>query len=112
MGYTGGKSPWPTYDDISDHTEAVQVEYDPSIISFEDVLKPIRDVPLEPAYSTQYRSAIFYHDADQKATAERVVAGLGAEKFIAVEPYEVMYRAEDYHQDYVKKCQGYYGDMY
>ena len=115
VGYCGGRAAWPTYEDIKDSTEAVQVEFDPAKISYEAVLgQLLDDPPREPPYSTQYRAAIWYHSDDQKRRVERKLASMGsAAAYIALEPYRVMYRAEDYHQMYLTKYGGgfdYYGD--
>ena len=114
MGYCGGKEAYPTYEAIKDHTEAVQVEFDPEKIQYEDVIRRVLDeAPREPAYSTQYRSAIFYHDDEQKRILERKVADMGAAaQYVAVEPYHVMYRAEEYHQQYLSKYGGGYTGGY
>ncbi|KAH8099016.1 peptide-methionine (S)-S-oxide reductase [Aureococcus anophagefferens] len=114
VGYCGGKEAYPTYEAIKDHTEAVQVEFDPEKIKYEDVIRRVLDeAPREPAYSTQYRSAIFYHDDEQKRILERKVADMGAAaQYVAVEPYHVMYRAEEYHQQYLSKYGGGYTGGY
>ena len=92
----------------------VNLEFDPEKIKYEDVIRRVLDeAPREPAYSTQYRSAIFYHDDEQKRILERKVADMGAAaQYVAVEPYHVMYRAEEYHQQYLSKYGGGYTGGY
>ncbi len=119
-GYTGGDVENPTYKEVSSgttgHVEAVQVFYDPEIISYEDILEIFwRQIdPTDPDGSFvdrgyQYTSAIFYHDADQKAIAEKSLENMDAsgrfDKAIVtpIREFEVFYDAEDYHQDYYKK---------
>mmetsp|Transcript_3234 Transcript_3234/g.4715 ORF Transcript_3234/g.4715 Transcript_3234/m.4715 type:complete len:124 (+) Transcript_3234:237-608(+) len=113
VGYTGGKKKDPTYRQIKDATESILIEYDPDIISFEDILiewsrqhSPIRKK------SKQYRSAIFYVDEEQKKIAEETVkamksalkSALGvSEIFTGIEPVSAFYRAEEYHQNYLNK---------
>ncbi|NWJ98915.1 MAG: peptide-methionine (S)-S-oxide reductase MsrA [Chloroflexi bacterium] len=116
-GYIGGKTVNPTYkqvcDGISGHAEAVQITFDPQTVSFEDLLKVFFTIhdPTTPNrqghdVGTQYRSAIFYHNPSQKATAEQVIAELEANKLwnqpIVTEltSAATFYRAEDYHQHY------------
>lgn len=119
-GYTGGDVENPTYKEVSSgttgHVEAVQVFYDPEIISYEEILEIFwRQIdPTDPDGSFvdrgyQYTSAIFYHDADQKAIAEKSLENMDAsgrfDKAIVtpIREFEVFYDAEDYHQDYYKK---------
>jgi peptide-methionine (S)-S-oxide reductase len=119
-GYIGGTVPNPTYKQVSlgktGHIEAVQVRFDPGKTSFAKLLVafwPTID-PLTPNRQfcdsgAQYRSAIFYHDEDQKRQAEASKAGLQASgrfsQAIVTEilPATEFYPAEDYHQDYYKK---------
>ncbi len=119
VGYSGGHVPDPTYQEVcagtTGHAEAIQLTFDPKLIPFEDVLGVFFSVhdPTTlnrqgPDVGTQYRSAVFYHTPEQKATAERAIAFLeetGVWKSIVTEvaPYEEFYRAEEYHQDYFVK---------
>ena len=119
-GYTGGTVVNPTYKQVSaggtGHTEAVRIVYDPTIIGFDELLA-IFWHSIDPTVSdrqfcdvgSQYRSAIFYHDATQRDTAQRSRAEL-EEKKVFAEPIvteitaaTAFYPAEAYHQDYYKK---------
>lgn len=120
-GYTGGKKTNPSYEDVcsgtTGHAEAVQIEFDPAIISYSDLVE-IFWRNIDPTqingqfydHGSQYRTAIFYHDENQKKIAESSKAALAASgKFdgpIATEitPASVFYPAEEYHQDYYRKC--------
>jgi len=119
-GYTGGKSENPTYEEVSagrsGHLEAVQVLYDPAKISYPQLLDVFwRHVdPTDPGgqfadRGPQYRTAIFYHDEDQRRLAEESKKQLDVsgrfKKPVATEivPLGKFYPAEDYHQDYYKK---------
>jgi len=117
-GYTGGQKVNPTYEEVSagatGHAEAVAVVYDPARISYARLLEVFwRNVdPLTANRQfcdagSQYRSAIFYHDATQKSLAEAARAELEKSRGwrIATEivPAGPFYRAEEYHQNYYKK---------
>lgn len=119
-GYSGGEKEGPTYRQISagrtGHTEAVQVYYDPKIISYTGLVQGLWRM-MDPTDSggqfadrgSQYRPAIFYHNAEQKRLAETARARLSAsgryEDPITIEivPFKKFYQAEQYHQDYYKK---------
>ena len=118
-GYTGGEKENPTYEEVSSgttgHLEAVQVHYDPSEVTYEQLLDVFwRHIdPTDPGgqfvdRGPQYRSAIFYHNEHQKKVAEQSKASLAAsgrlDKPIVTEirPFTRFYPAEDYHQDYYK----------
>jgi len=119
-GYTGGSKPNPTYEEVSTgttgHAEAVQLTFDPKVISFKEILEiffathdPTTLNRQGPDVGTQYRSVIFYHDETQKAAAEAVIAELNEEEIwdkpivTKVEPFKVFYKAEEYHKDYFKR---------
>jgi len=120
VGYSGGKTKNPTYQEVSTgktgHLEVVQITYDSSLISYEELLKTFWS-NIDPTNAqgqfadigSQYRTAIFYHNEEQKAKAEASKAELEAsgkfDKPIATEirPAETFYPAEDYHQEYYKK---------
>lgn len=119
-GYTGGQKENPSYEEVSSgttgHVEAVQVYYDPSRITYEEVLE-IFWRHIDPTDSggqfvdrgAQYRSAIFYHDEEQKRLAEKSKEAMNRSgKFTKPVMTEIIkfsrfYEAEDYHQDYYKK---------
>jgi len=119
-GYIGGKVPNPTYKDVctglTGHAEAIEIEYDPAAVSFEKLLE-VFFATHDPTslnrqgadVGTQYRSGIFYHDDEQKRSAERVIAGLDAAKAFPrkivteVTKATTFYPAEGYHQDYFAK---------
>lgn len=116
-GYVGGHVPSPSYEQVctgrTGHAEVVQVTFDPAVVSFSDVLHVFFTIhdPTTPDrqgadVGPQYRSAIFYHNEEQRATAERVIAELEAEGLwddpvvTEVTPMAVFYPAESYHQEY------------
>ncbi len=120
VGYCGGDAHNPTYEDVctgdTAHAEAVEVRYDPAKVSYEQLLQvfwhshnPTQVNRQGPDVGTQYRTAIFYHDAQQAATAraskvEEEKSGRH-DKPIATEivPAATFYRAEEYHQQYLEK---------
>jgi peptide-methionine (S)-S-oxide reductase len=122
-GYSGGHTPNPTYRDVcsgtTGHAEVVRVTFDPSVISYREILEvffAIHD-PTTPNrqgndVGTQYRSAIYYHSPRQKAIAEQLIAELAAAKtwnspiVTEVAPAAAFYRAEDYHQGYFRNNPG------
>lgn len=119
-GYSGGALADPTYEQVSTgktgHAEVVQVNFNPKVISFKEILK-IFFTMHDPTtlnrqgadVGTQYRSVIFYHNDEQKATAEQVIKEITEAKIwnapivTQVEPFKAFYKAEDYHKDYFKK---------
>ena len=106
VGYAGGSTPSPTYHDLGDHSEALQVDYDPSQISYGRLLEMFwsNHAPTQPAFSRQYRSAIFVADKAQRQRAEETCAAQSARRqkplYTAIEPLGAFHRAEDYHQKY------------
>ena len=119
-GYTGGTVEHPTYAQVtsgqSGHLEAVQVYFDPEIVNYEELLdvfwRSIDPTDNEGQFADKgprYRTAIFYHDEEQRALAEenknQLVSSDIFDKPIVTEirPYTTFYQAEDYHQDYYKK---------
>lgn len=106
VGYTGGTKENPTYYNLGDHTETVQLDFDPSVISYEELLG-VFFASHDASYggsSQQYMSAIFYHDAEQQRAAEAAKAGeeerLRKTVQTKILPAETFYLAEDYHQKY------------
>jgi len=119
-GYTGGHTKNPSYKEVSTgttgHAEAVQVYYDPSKITYQELLEFFwRHIdPTDPGgqfadRGSQYRTAIFYHDEEQRRLAEESKQALSMsgrfDKPIVTEivPFTKFYEAEDYHQDYYQK---------
>ncbi|HYB73922.1 MAG TPA: peptide-methionine (S)-S-oxide reductase MsrA [Candidatus Sulfotelmatobacter sp.] len=119
-GYAGGKLPNPTYEDVctdtTGHAEVAQVTFDPSLISYRDLLEvffsthdPTTLNKQGADVGTQYRSAIFYHSPEQKAAAEKVIAELNAAGVwpapivTEVVPLTAFYPAEKYHQEYYRR---------
>jgi peptide-methionine (S)-S-oxide reductase len=106
VGYCGGRQRDPTYHQLGDHTEALQIDFDPSRISYARLLELFLEGghPFRPAYSRQYRSAIFGANAEQLAQAREALREKGRavrrELHTRVEPLERFYLAEDYHQKY------------
>ena len=116
-GYAGGHVPNPTYEQVctgtTGHAEVTQITFDPSVVSYADLLKVLFAIhdPTTPNrqgadVGPQYRSIILYHSPEQKAEAERVIAELteanifGAPIVTQVVPFDTFYPAEGYHQDY------------
>lgn len=121
VGYTGGHKKNPTYEEVSSgktgHLEAVQVTYDPSKITYKELLDVFwRQIdPTDPLgqfadKGSQYKTAIFYHNKEQRHLAEESKKDLeesgGFEKPIVTEILKAptFYKAEDYHQNYYKTC--------
>src|ERR1700722_11073130 len=121
-GYAGGSKANAHYEIVSSgttgHAESVEVTFDPSQVSFGELLKiyfsvhdPTTLNRQYPDEGTQYRSEIFYTTDEQKRIAEAYIQQLGAAKAFPkpivtkVAPLQAFYRAEDYHQDYLMHCQ-------
>ncbi len=119
-GYTGGETENPTYKQVcsgrTGHNEVVQLEYDPAVISFEDLLEvfftihdPTTVNRQGPDVGSQYRSGIYTHSGRQAELAEAYIDSLEAESVYddpivtEVESLETFYEAEAYHQDYFEK---------
>ncbi len=106
MGYTGGSQPDPTYEQLGDHTEALQIDFDPRRISYTELLKLFWEDhdPSERPYSRQYMSAVFYANKTQWAqaleTGQQRMAGKTVTLRTPLIPLATFYRAEDYHQKY------------
>lgn len=116
-GYAGGHVENPTYEQVcgkkTGHVEVVQVTFDPARVSYRDVLEvffSIHDPTTRDRQGNdvgpQYRSAIFYHDDEQRQVAESIIAELAAEHAFdapivtELKPFERFYSAEQYHQNY------------
>lgn len=106
MGYAGGSKPNPTYYNLGDHSETIQIDYDPTKVSYEQLLDLFwsEHSPTSRPYSRQYMTAIFYHNEEQKRlalkTKEREEARLKKKVYTEVLPFSRFYLAEDYHQKY------------
>ena len=104
VGYAGGRAPHPTYQNIGDHTEAVQVDYDPERIHYEDLLSFFweQHQPTSRSWRRQYLHAVFFHDDRQEkealASKMEVARRLGATVRTEVLPLRSFTLAEDYHQ--------------
>lgn len=129
VGYTGGYTPNPTYEEVctglTGHTEAVLVVFDPSLIDYQQLLTcfweahdPTQDMRQGNDIGTQYRSAIYYFDADQQQAAETsrklyqqaLNARQGGQITTEIAPASTFYYAETYHQQYLaKNPRGYCG---
>ena len=120
VGYVGGQLPNPTYEEVctakTGHAEAVEVEYDPNEISYEELLdvfwnnhNPTTLNRQGPDVGIQYRSAIFYHNDEQKEIAEKSKQTLDKSRqfenpiVTKIVPTPTFYDAEEYHQKYFKK---------
>ena len=119
-GYAGGQAPTAHYEVVSTgttgHAESVEVTYDPSLVSYDDLLKVFFRVAHDPTElnrqgpdeGTQYRSAIFFADAEQRKIADDYIAKLKREKMFSdpivtqVVPLKAFYPAEGYHQNYLE----------
>jgi peptide-methionine (S)-S-oxide reductase len=125
-GYTGGAIKNPSYEAVctgtTGHAEAIQITYDPKVISYRELLD-VFFYTHDPTtlnrqgndVGTQYRSAIFYHNEEQKNTAEKMISQLTSEKVFddpivtEITEMDIFYEAEDYHKNYYNnnKNQGY-----
>jgi peptide-methionine (S)-S-oxide reductase len=118
VGYSGGHTDNPSYEDVCSHTtghaEVVEVSYDPELVSYDDLLQVFwrKHDPTQLNrqgwdIGDQYRSAIFFHDEEQRESALRSKAqeqaGSTAPIVTQIEPAQTFYEAEDYHQQYLEK---------
>jgi peptide-methionine (S)-S-oxide reductase len=116
-GYSGGRTENPTYEQVSSgdtgHAEAIQIKFDSSLISFEQLVEiffklhdPTTLNQQGADIGEQYRSAIFYHSEEQRKTAEKVMEQFEKDKVYddpivtEITEFTNFYKAEDYHQDY------------
>ena len=130
-GYTGGTNDNPTYQNHPGHAEAVEITYDPAIISYKQILDFFFQIHNPTTLNQQgndrgtaYRSAIFYAGDEEKAIAEEMIEIVNASKrwdgqvVTTLEPFATFWPAEDYHQDYLIKnpggytCHAIYFDSY
>jgi peptide-methionine (S)-S-oxide reductase len=119
-GYAGGTVPNPSYEQVctgnTGHAEVVQIVFDPSIISYNDLLHVFFTIH-DPTtlnrqgddVGTQYRSAVYYHSPEQQAEVKRVLAELTATQtwddpiVTEIKPVPAFYPAEEYHRDYFRR---------
>lgn len=93
-GYCGGADPWPTYGNVLDHTETCQIEFDPTVLSFEAIVARVLVMGgRNHSVSRQIMTAIWTHDADQAKIVADAAAGRG-DGCLHVAPFEVFYLAE------------------
>jgi peptide-methionine (S)-S-oxide reductase len=122
VGYLGGTLNDPTYEDVcsgqTGHAEVVQIEYDPTMVSYDDLLTvfwnnhdPTTLNRQGPDVGVQYRSAIFFHNAEQEISAKiskeklQNSAKFKNKKIVTeIAPASQFYKAEEYHQQYFEKC--------
>ena len=119
-GYSGGHVPNPSYEqvctDTTGHAEVVHILFDPTVGTFRDLLgiffsihDPTTPNRQGPDVGIRYRSAVFYHDDDQKAIAQEMIGEMEKEAVwngsivTQVVPFEVFYLAEEYHQEYYRR---------
>jgi peptide-methionine (S)-S-oxide reductase len=106
VGYAGGTKKNPTYHDLGDHTETIQMDYDPAVISYEQLLDVFWDShdAASRSWSRQYMSIIFFHHDEQKRLAgesrDREAARTKSTIVTEIRPADDFYRAEDYHQKF------------
>ncbi len=122
VGYTGGEFDNPTYNEVcsakTGHAEAIRIEYDPSIVSYEELLmifwnnhNPTTINQQGPDIGEQYRSVVFFHNTEQEDVANKLKEKLQDEalkKFdkkivTQIIPAKKFFRAEEYHQQYLEK---------
>jgi peptide-methionine (S)-S-oxide reductase len=122
VGYTGGHFENPKYEDVcsgkTGHAEAIQIEYDPAIVSYDDLLRifwnnhnPTTINQQGPDIGEQYRSSIFYHEQEQESKAKEMKEMLqnaalkkfGKKIVTEIVPFSTFFKAEEYHQRYLEK---------
>jgi peptide-methionine (S)-S-oxide reductase len=130
-GYTGGENDDPTYENHPGHAEALEVTYDPEVLSYRRLLDFFFQIHNPTTLNrqgndigTSYRSAIFYQGEEEKREAEEMIriveeSGRWKDRVVTtLEPFQAFYRAEEYHQDYLQKhpggytCHAIYFDSY
>ncbi len=106
VGYSGGTKPNPTYKSLGDHTETIEIDFDPTKITYEQLLEIFWSShdPAGWSWAKQYRNVIFYHNKMQRQSAERtrdrIAAQTGKKVRTDIEPAATFYLAEDYHQKF------------
>ncbi len=126
VGYAGGTRMDPTYYSLGDHTEVVQIQFNPLEITYRELMEIFWNShnPYSKSYKRQYMSLILYHNDQQKRAAEEFIysrkAETGLEAATELSPYDKFYRAEDYHlKFYLQRDKQimadllrYYGDIF
>jgi peptide-methionine (S)-S-oxide reductase len=105
VGYAGGTTPSPTYHRLGDHSETIEIDYDPSKLSYADLLAIFFEShsAQRPSIAVQYRSAVFYRTDEEKRLADEAIARMTASfcrPYTTVERFDAFHLAEDYHQKY------------
>ena len=122
VGYTGGTFDDPTYEDVcsgrTGHAESIQIDYNPSVVSYEELLKifwsnhnPTTINQQGPDIGEQYRSVVFFHNPEQEKAAKELMEKLqpaiikrfGKKIVTEIVPDKTFFRAEEYHQRYLEK---------
>ena len=111
VGYCGGKQPNPTYRQIKDYTESIRIEYDPNVVSYNELVYYWSKLhsPTRKWFSKQYRSAIFYGNENEKDICLGIIKSIEESEDVKIhsdiEPLSEteFYRAEEYHQHYLSK---------
>ena len=129
VGYAGGKTMNPTYEEVSTrttgHAETIKLVFDPKIVSYREILEVFWNIHDPTVLNREgndagddYRSVVFYHNEEQKKTAEMVKdsilkTGLWSKIVTTTEPYTKFYRGEEYHQNYyfINPNEGYTGSV-
>jgi len=112
VGYTGGRKDHPTYHDLGDHSEALQVDFDPEVVSYEELLDVFWSShdPTAGAWSRQYKAALFVDGAAQRTAGEaskaRLESRLGERVRTEILPAGPFWAAEDYHQKWYLRRRG------
>jgi peptide-methionine (S)-S-oxide reductase len=110
VGYSGGKAANPTYLSIQDYTEALLVEFDPSVLSYEDLVLSWAQLhqPIYQRGRLQYRSAVWFLNEEQHEVVEQVVKDWRSSSrsplYTEIEPATSFYRGEEYHQNFMSKA--------
>jgi len=107
VGFAGGTTSYPTYRQMGDHTEIVEMDFDPDRISLEDILNVFwnhhNPVNINDYKGRQYMSLLLYHDELQRNTIHRMIKEGKGETLTSIAPYSRLYLAEDKHQKYYLK---------
>jgi peptide methionine sulfoxide reductase MsrA len=101
VGYAGGDGVDPTYQNIQDYTEAIFIEYNPEVTSYTDILRLWQNSHTPYPNKRQYRSAIWYTNAEQEKLARDFCQG---QTYVDIEPAKNFFMAEEYHQNYLAKA--------